>query len=46
MKKPLTMAGVFTLLERIGMKFPKGRTGLNAKILHKENIHYALKRAD
>jgi hypothetical protein len=40
------MAGVFKLLERIGMKFPKGRAGLNAKILHTEKVNYALKRVN
>ena len=43
MKKPLTMAGLFKILEKIGHR---PQEGLNAKILHKESIHYALKRAD
>ena len=43
MNKPISMAGLFKILEKIGHR---PQEGLNAKILHKESIHYALKRAD
>ena len=45
MTKP-TMAGIFRLLERINMSFPKGRTGLNDKVRYEEKVNFLLKSED
>jgi hypothetical protein len=37
------MAGVFKILEKIGHR---PQEGLNAKILHHEDIHHVLKRVN
>ena len=43
MAKPLTMAGIFRLLERIAHK---PQAGLNAKVKFHENVSHVIKRAD
>jgi len=43
MTKPLSMAGIFRLLEKIGHR---PQQGLNAKVKHYETIHHVLKRVD
>ena len=43
MKKPLTMAGLFKILEKIGHR---PQEGLNAKIKHSEKVNFALKRVN
>ena len=43
MPKPLTMAGLFRLLEKIGHR---PQQGLNAKVKHYENVTHVLKRVD
>ena len=45
-KKPITMSGLFRILERIGMGFPKARTGLNDKVRFEEKISFILKSED
>ena len=46
MTNKLTMGGVFRLLERINMSFPKGRTGLNDKVRYEEKVNFVLKSED
>ena len=46
MSKPITMSGIFRILERIGMGFPKARTGLNDKVRFEEKISFILKSED
>ena len=43
MAKPLSMRGVFKLLEKIGHR---PQEGLNAKVKHSEKVNYALKRVN
>jgi len=43
MPKPLSMAGIFRLLEKIGHR---PQQGLNAKVKHYENVTHVLKRVD
>jgi len=43
MPKPLTMAGIFRMLEKIGHR---PQQGLNAKVKHYESIVPVLKRAN
>ena len=43
MAKPLSMRGVFKLLEKITHK---PREGLNAKVKHSEKVNFALKRVN
>ena len=40
------MAGIFRILERIGMGFPKGKSGLNDKVRFEEKISIILKSED
>ena len=44
--KPITMSGLFRILERIGMGFPKGKSGLNDKVRFEEKISFILKSED
>ena len=46
MSKPITMSGIFRILERIGMGFPKGKSGLNDKVRFEEKISFILKSED
>ena len=43
MPKPLTMAGIFRMLEKIGHR---PQFGLNAKVIHHESVNIALKRVN
>ena len=43
MPKPLTMAGIFRMLEKIGHR---PQQGLNAKVKHSEKVNFALKRVN
>ena len=43
MATPLTMAGIFRLLEKIAHR---PQFGLNAKVKHHETVNVALKRSD
>jgi len=43
MAKPLSMSGIFKLLERIGHR---PQEGLNAKVRHSEKVNFALKRVN
>ena len=43
MSKPISMAGLFKILERIGHR---PQEGLNAKVRHYENVTHVLKRVD
>jgi len=43
LKKPLNMAGLFKILEKIGHR---PQEGLNAKIIHHESISHVLKRSN
>jgi hypothetical protein len=43
MPKPLSMAGIFRLLEKIGHR---PQQGLNAKVKHYENVTHVLKRVN
>ena len=43
MKKPLTMAGLFKILEKIGHR---PQEGLNAKVKYFESVNYVVKRVD
>ena len=43
MAKPLSMAGIFRILERIGHR---PQAGLNAKIKFKEDVSHVVKRVD
>ena len=45
-KKPITMSGLFRILERIGMGFPKGKSGLNDKVRFEEKISFVLRSED
>ena len=40
--RKLTMGGIFGLLEKIAMKFPVARGGLDDKIQFNENISFKL----
>ena len=40
------MSGIFRILERIGMGFPKGKSGLNDKVRFEEKISIILKSED
>ena len=42
----MRMADVFGLLERLGMGFPKGKSGLNDKVRFEEKISIILKSED
>ena len=42
MTRKLTMGGIFSLLEKIAMKFPDARGGLDDKIQFNENISFKL----
>ena len=42
MTRKLTMGGIFGLLEKIAMKFPDARGGLDDKIQFNENISFKL----
>jgi len=43
MSKPLTMAGIFRLLEKVGHR---PQHGLNAKVKYPETINYIVRRVD
>ena len=43
MKKPISMAGLFKVLEKIGHR---PQEGLNAKVKHSETVNFALKRVN
>jgi hypothetical protein len=38
--------GVFNLLERLNMKFPKATGGLDDKVRYEEKVNFVLKKAD
>ena len=42
MTRKLTMGGIFSLLEKIAMKFPDAKGGLDDKIKFNENISFKL----
>ena len=46
LSRPITMSGLFRILERIGMGFPKAKTGLNDKVRFEEKISIILKSED
>ena len=46
MSRPITMSGLFRILERIGMGFPKAKTGLNDKVRFEEKISFILRSED
>jgi len=43
MPKPLTMAGIFRLLEKVGHR---PQQGLNAKVKYPETVNYIVRRVD
>ena len=43
MPKPLTMAGIFRILEKIGHR---PQQGLNAKVNYPETVNYIVRRVD
>ena len=43
MGKPISMKGIFEILEKIGHR---PQQGLNAKVKHYENVTHVLKRVD
>tara|TARA_R110000824_G_scaffold279007_2_gene467220 strand:+ start:139 stop:270 length:132 start_codon:yes stop_codon:yes gene_type:complete len=43
MPKPLTMAGIFRLLEKVGHR---PQQGLNAKVKYPETVNYTVKGVD
>jgi len=43
MPKPLTMAGIFRLLEKVGHR---PQQGLNAKVRYPETVNYIVRRVD
>jgi len=43
MNKPISMAGLFKILERVGHR---PQEGLNAKVRHSEKVNFALKRVN
>ncbi len=46
MTRKITMKGVFNLLERLSMSFPKGKTDLDDKVRFEENINFLLKSSN
>ena len=44
--KKVSMAGVFHILEKLNMKFPDGRSGLDDKIQFGETISFKLTTKD
>lgn len=40
------MGGVFNLLEKLNMKFPNGRSGLDDKIQFNEKVSFKLSSSD
>ena len=46
MKRPMTMAGIFRLLERINMNFPKGRISPSDKLQFLEDVNYLVKSSN
>ena len=46
MKRPVTIAGIFRLLERINMHFPEGRASPSDKVRFLENVNYLVKSSD
>ena len=46
MKRSMNIAGIFRLLERINMNFPKGRASPSDKIQFLENVNYLVKSSN
>lgn len=42
----VTMKSIFNLLEKISMKFPDGRSGLDDKIQFAEKVSFTLTKSD
>ena len=42
MTRKLTMGGIFSILEKIAMKFPNARSGLDDKIQFNESVNFKL----
>jgi len=42
MTRKLTMSGIFSVLEKIAMKFPNARSGLDDKIQFNEKLSFKL----
>ena len=46
MKRPMTIAGIFRLLERINMKFPEGRASPSDQVKFIESVNYLVTSSD
>jgi len=46
MKRPISIAGIFRLLERINMKFPEGRASPSDQVKFIESVNYLVKSSN
>ena len=46
MPKGISMGGIFNLLERISMKFPKATGGLDDKVRFDEKVNFVLTKVN
>jgi hypothetical protein len=42
----LSISGIFNLLEKLNMKFPDGRSGLDDKVRFEEKVSFKLTKID